>query len=250
MASVAFINSLSESFSQLRNSLISPSERNDTSRENTVIERSNSTVIENQNASPFLFTPSPSLPHVSIHPPSPLLPPIQDDRAGARAQSPKVISRDRRQNMTSTAPSPTSPPTTSQPPLFSSTPYHSANATSASLFTTTQPPSTYLPPTQELNLRLERLRDVGDHSTLNHDVGVDDAQRVDDVAILRHQLEELKSEVMALRLQHDIDREEKKYVDKRERGSSSKTIPHPHHHHHHHHLRRCSSSSSRDSYQP
>ena len=54
------------------------------------------TVIDNQIASPLLFTPSPSLPHVTLQPPAPSTPTLTDDRRGARAQSPKLMPVGRR----------------------------------------------------------------------------------------------------------------------------------------------------------
>ena len=176
MASIALINSLSESFTHLRNSFLSSSNKDDTpSLENTVVTR-------------------------------PIGADVTDDVT-----------------LFSTPPPPSSPPPTTQPPLFSSTPTSSSqNITSTSLFTATQPSSlssTELPPTQSLVVRLKRLRnvDASSSSTPHYRVIDDDEhlndvgdERVDENILLRQQLEELKSELTALRLQYDIDREEKR----------------------------------------
>ena len=168
MASVALINSLSESFTQLRNSFRSSFD--------------DSTLVENSanagNSSSFEPLNNEEILPASTQPPS-------------------------------------TPPTNTQPPLFSSTPHPAINATSVSLFSASQPSSqTKLPPTQNLVVRLKKLRDVGDSSAPHYRVVENDDDRVDDVAILRQQLDEVKSELMALRLQFDIDQEEKKTLIK------------------------------------
>ena len=176
MASIALINSLSESFTQLRNSFLSsPNQDDPTNLDNTVVTRPRNT----------------------------------DDVT-----------------LYSTPPPPSSPPPTTQPPLFSSTPTPSSqNTTSASLFTATQPSSlssTELPPTQSLVVRLKRLRNIDNSPSTPHYRVVDNNENVDDVGdehvgevfLLRQQLEELRSELTALRLQYDIDREEKRALVK------------------------------------
>ena len=113
----------------------------------------------------------------------------------------------------------------SQIPLFATSTPTPANRSPSSdsqqpLFSATPPSSLELPPTQDLKVRLKKLRNVSTSSSPRYrvvglsDQEDDDDEHVDDIRLLKRQLDDLKSELTALRLQFDINEEERKTLAK------------------------------------